>query len=78
MGGVPARWSDCPASEIGAVAFGLAASLSCGVADFIGGIEAPRLPVLSVLLLSQPVGLSVAAVWAPHASGRPRGFFGGA
>ena len=45
-----------------------------GIADFIGGLEARRLPVLSVLLLSQPVGLAVAAIWAlsAGASARPR------
>jgi hypothetical protein len=49
---------------LGALVLGLVASLSWGVADFIGGVEARRLPVLSVLLISQPVGLSAAAVWA--------------
>jgi len=31
---------------LGALALGLAASLSWGFADFIGGIESRRLPVL--------------------------------
>jgi EamA-like transporter family len=39
-----------------ALALGLLASLSWGFADFIGGFEARRLPVLTVLLLSQPRG----------------------
>jgi drug/metabolite transporter (DMT)-like permease len=56
---------------LGAPVLGLVASLSWGVADFIGGVEARRLPVLSVLLISQPVGLSAAAVWAFSAGGVP-------
>jgi drug/metabolite transporter (DMT)-like permease len=56
---------------LSALVLGLVASLSWGVADFIGGVEARRLPVLSVLLVSQPVGLSAAAVWAFSAGGVP-------
>ncbi len=56
---------------MGGLALGLMASVSWGVADFMGGVEARRLPVLSVLLVSQPVGLSVAVVWAFTAGGVP-------
>jgi drug/metabolite transporter (DMT)-like permease len=49
----------------------LAASFSWGFADFIGGVEARRLPVLWVLLISQPVGLSAAVIWALSAGDRP-------
>jgi hypothetical protein len=49
---------------LGAVVLGLVASLSWGVADFLGGVEARRLSVLTVLLVSQPVGLSAAVIWA--------------
>jgi hypothetical protein len=35
---------------VGALALGLAASLSWALADLIGGVEARHLPVLSVLL----------------------------
>jgi drug/metabolite transporter (DMT)-like permease len=56
---------------LSALALGLVASLSWGVADFIGGVEARRLPVLSVLLISQPVGLGAAAVWTLSAGGAP-------
>jgi hypothetical protein len=38
---------------LSALVLGLVASLSWGVADFIGGVEARRLPVLSVLLVSR-------------------------
>jgi hypothetical protein len=41
------------------------------LADFVGGVGARRLPVLSVLLVSQPVGLTAAAVWAFSAGGAP-------
>ena len=40
-----------------------------GFADFIGGFEARRLTVLTVLLFSQPVGLAAAAIWALSAGG---------
>jgi len=56
---------------LGALALGLAASLSWGFADFVGGIEARRMPVLSVLLISQPFGLGAAVVWALGAGGQP-------
>jgi drug/metabolite transporter (DMT)-like permease len=55
----------------GALALALVASLSWGVADFIGGVEARRLSVLTVLLISQPVGLSAAVVWVLGAGGVP-------
>ncbi len=56
---------------MGALALGLAASFSWGFADFVGGVEALRLTVLSVLLISQPVGLAAAAIWALGAGGPP-------
>ncbi|MFI4985497.1 MAG: EamA family transporter [Solirubrobacterales bacterium] len=56
---------------MGAIALGLVASVSWGVADFVGGVEARRLPVLWVLLISQPVGLGAATVWALSAGGAP-------
>jgi len=40
-----------------AVALGLAASLSWGVADFIGGLKSRALDVLAVLAISQTVAL---------------------
>jgi drug/metabolite transporter (DMT)-like permease len=56
---------------VGGLVLGLVASLSWGVADFIGGVEARHLPVLLVLLISQPVGLSAAVVWALSVGGAP-------
>jgi len=45
-----------------AVALGLASSLCWGVSDFLGGLKSRSLQLLSVLLLSQLVGLSLVAV----------------
>src|SRR4051812_45826429 len=44
-----------------AIALGLAASLSWGVADFIGGIQSRRMPVVAVVLGSQLAGLALVA-----------------
>jgi drug/metabolite transporter (DMT)-like permease len=40
-----------------AIVLGLGASLSWGVADFIGGMQSRRLPVVGVVLISQLAGL---------------------
>jgi drug/metabolite transporter (DMT)-like permease len=45
-----------------AIVLGLAASLSWGVADFIGGMQSRRLPVVAVVLASQLCGLVLAVV----------------
>jgi drug/metabolite transporter (DMT)-like permease len=42
------------------IALGLAASVSWGISDFIGGLQTRRFSALSVLLVSQPVGLVLA------------------
>ena len=47
---------------MGAAALALAASLSWGVADFLGGLKSRTLPVLAVLALAQPLGLALVAV----------------
>jgi drug/metabolite transporter (DMT)-like permease len=44
-----------------AIVLGLAASLSWGVADFLGGIQSRRMPVVAVVLGSQLAGLLLAA-----------------
>lgn len=55
-----------------AVALGLAASVSWGVADFLGGLKSRQLHVLSVLVLSQVVGmLLVGALVAARGDGPP-------
>jgi drug/metabolite transporter (DMT)-like permease len=59
-----------------AIALGLAASLSWGVADFFGGIQSRRMPVVAVVLGSQLAGLVlVAAVVAARGEGMPGGDF---
>src|SRR3954447_19384378 len=50
------------ASPVFAIALGLAASLSWGVADFFGGIQSRRMPVVAVVLGSQLAGLVLVAV----------------
>lgn len=45
-----------------AVALGLGSSLAWGIADFLGGLASRRLPVLSVLAVSQVVGLGLLAI----------------
>ncbi|HUG56377.1 MAG TPA: EamA family transporter [Candidatus Limnocylindrales bacterium] len=44
------------------IAFALTASLSWGFADFLAGLKSRSLPVLAVLVVSQPAGLAVVAV----------------
>ena len=59
-----------------AIALGLAASLSWGVADFLGGIQSRRMPVVAVVLGSQLSGLVlVAIVVAVRGEGMPGGDF---
>lgn len=47
-----------------AIALGLASALAWGAADFLGGLKSRQLQLLTVLLLSQAVGLVVVALWA--------------
>jgi drug/metabolite transporter (DMT)-like permease len=51
------------------IALGLASSLSWGISDFLGGLQARRLSAITVLLVSQPVGLALALVVALAAGG---------
>ena len=53
-----------------AIALGLAASLTWGTADFIGGLQARRLPVVAVVLGSQLAGL-VLVITAAAIRGEP-------
>jgi drug/metabolite transporter (DMT)-like permease len=46
---------------LAAVLLALAASASWGVSDFLGGLRARTVPVLTVLLVSQPAGLVLLA-----------------
>ena len=49
----------------------LLGAASWGVGDFLGGISARRVHVVTVLLVSQAVGLAGAAVWAVATVGAP-------
>jgi drug/metabolite transporter (DMT)-like permease len=53
-----------------AAVLAMAGALGWGVGDFLGGIAARRLPVLTVLLISQAVGLLGVSLWV-LASGDP-------
>ncbi len=54
------------------IALGLSSSLSWGVSDFIGGLQARRLPLLRVMLISQSVGFAaVILVVAVRGQGPP-------
>jgi drug/metabolite transporter (DMT)-like permease len=44
---------------LAAAALALAASLSWGIADFLGGLKSRTIPVLAVLALAQPIGLAL-------------------
>jgi len=46
-----------------AIALALGASLSWGLGDFVGGLKSRSLHVLTVLVLSQVVGLAAALTW---------------
>jgi drug/metabolite transporter (DMT)-like permease len=59
-----------------AIVLGLAASLSWGVADFIGGLQSRRMPVVAVVLGSQLAGLMVVtAIVAIRGEAPPGGDF---
>src|SRR4051812_41459384 len=59
-----------------AIVLGLAASVSWGVADFIGGIQSRRMPPVAVVLGSQLAGLVlVAAIVAIRGEAPPGGDF---
>jgi len=55
-----------------AVVLGLGSSLCWGIADFMGGLASRRMPVLTVLVVSQVVGLALLlVVVGPRAEGPP-------
>ena len=57
-----------------AVALGLAASVSWGVADFLGGLKSRTLELLAVLIFSQGVGFAViVAIVTARGEGAPDG-----
>jgi drug/metabolite transporter (DMT)-like permease len=55
------------------IGLGLASSVAWGVSDFLGGLQSRRISVLTVLLVSQPVGLVLALVVAVAVGGDPLG-----
>src|SRR2546428_13678484 len=53
------------------IALGLGSSVAWGISDFLGGLQSRRISALTVLLVSQPVGLVLALVFALVAGGDP-------
>ena len=53
------------------IVLGLASSLAWGTSDFLGGLQSRRISALSVLLVSQPIGLVLALVVALASGGDP-------
>jgi drug/metabolite transporter (DMT)-like permease len=59
-----------------AVVLGLGSSVSWGLADFLGGLKARRLPLLSVMVVSQATGLClIGLIVAIRGEGAPGGDF---
>src|SRR2546423_4446213 len=55
-----------------AIALGLASSVCWGLADFLGGLQSRRVPVVGVLLISQAAGLvGIVAIVAISGEGAP-------
>ena len=53
------------------IALGLGSSVAWGISDFLGGLQSRRISALTVLLVSQPVGLVLALVVARGCRRRP-------
>lgn len=56
-----------------ALVLSLTAALGYGIADFVGGLAARRAAVLSVVMLSYPVGLAGMLIAVPLLGGHPTG-----
>lgn len=55
-----------------AAGFALAASVAWGFGDFIGGVKSRSLDVITVLIVAEPIGLGLLAIWvAVRAEGPP-------
>src|SRR5829696_7542727 len=67
----PGPWSD--RQRVIAITLALAASLSWGVGDFLGGVSARRLPTFTVMAVSQVAGLAAVVVLAAALAEAPPG-----
>jgi drug/metabolite transporter (DMT)-like permease len=53
------------------IALGLASSIAWGISDFLGGLQSRRISALTVLLVTQPIGLVLALSVAMAIGGDP-------
>src|SRR5204863_5008265 len=53
------------------IALGLGSSVAWGVSDFLGGLQSRRVSALTVLLVTQPVGLVLAILLALSVDASP-------
>src|SRR5207253_1104450 len=63
------RRLPAPRGTVFGIALGLASSVAWGVSDFLGGLTTRRASALSVLIVSQPIGLVLALVVAVASGG---------
>jgi drug/metabolite transporter (DMT)-like permease len=77
-----ARWArpdlqprdPCQDGRVLGLGLALSSSLSWGVADFIGGLQSRRLPVLKVVLITQGVGFTLVVIAILIRGSGPPGF----
>src|SRR5204862_2296940 len=69
LGAVQPRRAPAEGLVVLGIALGLASSVAWGISDFLGGLTTRRISALSVLLVSQPLGLVLALVVALAAGG---------
>ena len=56
-----------------AAALALAAAASWGVGDFLGGLKSRSLNPVAILIVAQPIGLTLLAIWVAVRGQRPPG-----
>ena len=56
-----------------AAALALAAAVSWGIGDFLGGVKSRALPAVAVLIVAQPIGCALLAIWVAARGQEPPG-----